>query len=437
MRKMLISSFLVTTLAIPSWSNEPPSDWDDDDKEFYRQILEQISDDDDSYSESGDVMSMETTRTYLTRSKKRKAETPPEDIAPPVIKKIKIDLDRIPYPQDIYNELTQYTIGQNDAMRSLSIFIHTHLINTRINESREQLETPATRPMEKSNILMIGPTGCGKTSSLEVLARFLDSPLVVGNATEWTSQGYIGRKWQDLFEELWSSAQIHLNKDGKTHSKQEIKDVAEKATIFIDEIDKLCTGSESQNLNVISRVQQELLPVIQGTKVKLKSGDELDTSNILFIAGGAFAGLTTDDKKKKQISPHDLHTYGMLPELAGRLANIVQFVPLDKSHLINIITQSKHSFMSQFIFKFKIAYGIDLTFSDEAIDHIADMASQQLTGARAINVMINKIMEDILFNIADYMNQPLTISKAMAVKSLKNFTPPKKDRDGPPLSMYS
>ncbi len=437
MRKMLISSFLATALAIPSWSNEPPSDGDDDDKELYRRILEQINDDDDSDYKPSDPVSIETTHTYPTRSKKRKAEIPPEDIAPPVIKKIKIELDRIPYPQDIYNELIQYTIGQNDAMRSLSIFIHTHLINTRINESREHLETPATRPMEKSNILMLGPTGCGKTSSLEVLARFLDSPLVVGNATEWTSQGYIGRKWQDIFENLWSSAQIHLNKDGKTHSKKEIQDAAEKAMVFIDEIDKLCPGSEGQNLSVISRVQQELLSVIQGTKVKLKSGDELDTSNILFIAGGAFAGLTTDQKKDYHITTHDLHTYGMLPELAGRLANIVQFTPLEKSHLINIITQSKHSFMSQFIFKFKIAYGIDLTFSDEAIDHIADMASKQLTGARAINVMINKIMEDILFNITDYMNQPLIISKAMAVKSLKNFTPPKKDRDDPPLSMYS
>lgn len=435
MKKIFIPITLTATLSSIVLANDPPLT--EDDINYYLHLMRDMTDDSGYTPEEDedDWLSPPTDHRYPTRSKKRKAEQPPEEDIAPAVKRAKIEIDGIPFPEAIYRELTQYTIGQDDAMRSLSIFIHTHLINTKINDSKDHLETPPSRPMEKSNILMLGPTGCGKTSTLEVLARYLGIPLVVGNATEWTSQGYIGRKWQDIFEDLWSSAQSHVSKDNKLHSKKEIQETAEKSIVFIDEIDKLCPGLEGKDLDVISRVQQELLPVIQGTRVKLKNGVELDTSGILFVAGGAFAGLTTDKKTPKKITAHDLHMYGMLPELAGRLANIVQFAPLEKKHLVDIITKSKHSFMSQFIFKFKVAYGIDLSFSKDAINHIADMASKQLTGARAINIMINKIMEDILFNLADYMDKPLVITKQMAEDSLKSFIPPKKE--GPPLSMYS
>lgn len=427
-----------------SWGAEPPNEPPNDDKvRCYVFLLtdnDLLYDPDYEPSEHSSDDEAYVDREYSTRSRKRQAEQPPAEEDVPVAKRHKIELEGIPFPDAIYQELIQYTIGQDEAMRSLSIFIHAHLINVKINESRDQLETPPTRAMEKSNILMVGPTGCGKTSTLEVLAKYLGTPLVVGNATEWTSQGYIGRKWQDIFEDLWSSAQSRVGIHSAKPTLREInliKTVAEKSIVFIDEIDKLCPGLDGKELEVINRVQQELLPVIQGTRVRLKSGVEIDTSGILFVAGGAFAELTTGKKKIDKITAHDLHAYGMLPELAGRLANVVQFGPLEKSHLIDIITKSKHSFMAQFIYKFKVAYGIDLSFDSGAIEHIADMASKQLTGARAINIMINKIMEDVLFKLAEYMDKPLVITKEMAETSLKSFVPPKKEESRPPLGMYS
>ena len=438
MKHVILQNLIAGILLNLSWAAEPPTD---DEIRHYMMLLveiDQLNDPDYTPSEdSSDDDGADIARDYSMRNRKRRAVQPPAEEDVPVAKRPKIVLDGIPFPDAIYQELIQYTIGQDAAMRSLSIFIHAHLINVRINESRDKLETPPTRAMEKSNILMVGPTGCGKTSTLEVLAKYLGTPLVVGNATEWTSQGYVGRKWQDIFEDLWSTAQLHARKNGARPTQSEIKKVAEKSIVFIDEIDKLCPGLDGEELDVINRVQQELLPVIQGTRVRLESGIEIDTSGILFVTGGAFADLTTGKKKIDKITAHDLHAYGMLPELAGRLANVVQFGPLEKSHLIDIIIKSKHSFMAQFIYKFKVAYGIDLSFDSGAIEHIADMASKQLTGARAINIMINKIMEDVLFKLAEYMDKPLVITKEMSETSLKSFVPPKKEESRPPLSMYS
>lgn len=404
MKQIVFQQVITGLLLNVSWGAEPPNEiLTDDAIRYYMILLDEGNDPDYMPSEhSSDEEGEIHSREYSTRSRKRQAEQPPAEEDMPVAKRQKIELEGIPLPNVIYQELIQYTIGQDEAMRSLSIFIHAHLINVRINESRDQLESPPSRAMEKSNILMVGPTGCGKTSTLEVLAKYLGTPLVVGNATEWTSQGYIGRKWQDIFEDLWSSAQLHARKNGVRPTQKEIKEVAEKSIVFIDEIDKLCPGLDGKELEVISRVQQELLPVIQGTKVRLKSGVEIDTSGILFVAGGAFAELTTGKKKIDKITAHDLHAYGMLPELAGRLANVVQFGPLEKRHLMDIILRSKHSFMSQSIDRFRVAYGIDLSFDSGAIEHIAEMASKQLTGARAINIMINKIMEDVLLRLEDY-----------------------------------
>lgn len=442
--KNLIPHLIISTFLTSVGASEPPTDINERDL-FMILLGSQLNDqnrdirypldDEDEYDDYSDE-TPPPEHNYNTRSKKRKATDQLIDEAP-LLKKKAIELTGIPYPLDIYNELIQYTMGQDDAMRSLSIFIHTHMINTRINQDSPNLETPYARPLEKSNIVMLGPTGCGKTSTLEVLAKYLGTPLVVGNATEWTSQGYVGRKWQDIFETLWTTAKSHLDRDGKTHGKAEYLECAQRSIVFIDEIDKLCPGLDGKDLDVINRVQQELLPVIQGTKVKLKSGIELDTSDMLFIGGGAFAGLTTDSKKSKKITTHDLHRYGMLPELAGRLSNIVQFAPLEQKHLVDIIKKSKHSFIGQSIYKFKVAYGIDLTFDDGAIDYIAEMASKQLTGARAINTMINKLMEDILFTIQDHHGKPLTITKEIAKKTLKGFIPPPDERSSPPLGMYS
>lgn len=347
-----------------------------------------------------------------------------EDMPSPKRLRTEIDLSGIPFPKQIYAELTQYTIGQDSAMKSLATFIHKHLVDIQLQELYADFpESEGKKSISKSNILLIGPTGCGKTSSLEVLAKYLNVPLVVGNATEWTAQGYVGSKWTDLFEKLYFSTLNFLSKDGKHPTEKEVQYTAEHAIVFIDEIDKLC--ATGQDLSVIERVQQELLPVIQGTTVTLEDNQTLDTSNILFIAGGAFPGLLTESGKNKNklqtITPKMLEKYGMLPELAGRLGNIVQFSNLTQNDLKRIMTTSKSSFMAQYVDQYKLAYKIDLTFSDEAIDYIAEVASHHRTGARAINAMINKVMEDIIFDIGDYMNKPLCIERDVVVKALKDF----------------
>lgn len=192
---------------------------DDEIADFYRRLVEILARDPDFIPDEDDSEETPPPREgpYDTRSRKRKA-APPATESAPFEKRARIDRTGIPAPIEIYQELIQYTIGQDEVMKSLSIFIHSHLINTRINESKDCLESPPTRPMDKSNILMVGPTGSGKTSTLEVLARYLSTLLVVGNATEWTSQGYSGRKWQDIFEDLWSSAQSRagINNDKPT-----------------------------------------------------------------------------------------------------------------------------------------------------------------------------------------------------------------------------
>lgn len=352
-------------------------------------------------------------------------------------------LEGILYPNEIFDHLVKFTIGQDEAMRSLATFLHEHLVTIRLREFlQENPDDPLYQDLslDKPNILMMGPTGCGKTSSLVVLSKILDIPLAIGNATEWTSQGYIGGKWQDVFDDLYSASRSLLREKGRPSSTSDTQSAAEHGIVFIDEIDKLCVAS-SGDLEVINRVQQELLPAVQGMKLELKSGGTIDTTNVLFIAGGAFPGLISSDQPKKgepikSIAPRDLERYGMLPELAGRLCNIVQFSALSQANLKDIILSSKSSALAQYIRKYKLAYQIDLTLEDGVIDYMAKVASKQRTGARALNSMIFRLMEDKTFNIRRYVGKPLIITKAEAREMLKNFEPKKEDHTSH-LMMYS
>lgn len=364
----------------------------------------------------------------------------PDLTAPSTKEDQTVDLSDIYFPGKIYKKLTEYTVGQDEAMQSLATFIHEHLVNMRLREAAlKNPENPLFQELalEKPNILMMGPTGCGKTSSLTVLSQFLKVPLAVGNATEWTSQGYIGGKWQEVFEKLVLNSRSLLQKEGREFSKEAVKKAAEHGIVFIDEIDKICVTS-SGDLDVINRVQQELLPVIQGMELMLNSGEILNTSNILFIAGGAFPGLipsSVNKSKQWTITPQKLESYGMLPELAGRLCNIVQFSALNKEGLKQIILTSKNSPLHQFIKKYELAYGIKLTFTPAAIDYIAEIASHQKTGARAINAMIFKLLKDKTFNIENYIGKPLSIDKETAVKVLEGYSKGAEEERNPSLAM--
>lgn len=364
-----------------------------------------------------------------------------------------VDLNGMLFPKEIYNYLTQYTIGQDKAMKSLATFIHKHLMKVRLREAA--LENPSNFALknlrvEKPNILIMGPTGTGKTSSLMLISELLKVPFAVGNATEWTAQGYIGGKCQDVFEKLVSNSQSLLRSQKKGAGKAAVLKAAAHGIVFIDEIDKICNKS-SGRLEVIDRVQQELLPIIQGTELTLNNGDKLDTSNILFIAGGAFPGLIPNDpeeprgkgfanggkeiKAQQVITPRMLEAYGMLPELAGRLCNIVQFSHLSKESLKQIVLSSKNSSLQQNIQEYMLGYQIELTFDDKVIDDIVDAAARQKTGARAINSMINQIMEDITFNIGEHIGKPMHIDSKIAEKALSPYMNESNQKDDTSLSM--
>ncbi|WP_010299199.1 AAA family ATPase [Candidatus Odyssella thessalonicensis] len=373
------------------------------------------------------------------QSKRKRISKSTEEVPP--LKKIKgLDLSGVPFPPEIYEHLIQYTIGQEGAMRSLASFIHRHLVNNRWRKAKPETYKSHT----KANVLMIGSTGCGKTSTLKVLADYLKIPFVVGNATEWTAQGYVGDKWQGIFDKLYAQASIFLSQNGSAPSDSDILLAAEQGIVFIDEIDKLCTKSLStkgQNLSVIERVQQELLPVVQGTTVRLENKKNLDTTNILFIAGGAFPGLLSKKNGEKislqPLTTMTLEDYGMIPELAGRLGNIVQFSDLSKDDLKRILIESKTSALMEEIDKHRFLYDIELTIADDALDYIATIAALHGSGARALNTMLSKVLEGFTFNIKDYMGHSLIIEKEIAVTALKDQEHKKEPEDISHLFMYT
>ncbi len=435
-------------------SDEKPTNSDPFPKNY---MIFMLFPENDKAPKSNDNESEKTTTTLTSEGEKNPVNSLTKSLSvssTQLSKKEKEDESlEILYPDDIYNYLIQYTIGQDEAMRSLSTFIHQHLMMVHLRQKAK--DNPHDEDLkglviEKPNILMMGPTGCGKTSSLKEVSKLLKVPFATGNATEWTAQGYIGGKWQDTFDMLVSNAQSILTSQKKPKGNGEVLKLASQGIVFIDEFDKICNKTAGE-LEVIDRVQQELLPVIQGTEIKLNSGDYLDTSNILFIAGGAFPGLIpnhqdqeTQKSSKKHnktpdvITPAHLEKYGMLPELAGRLCNIVQFSPLDKEALKKIILNSKTSALKQSVKYYKAAYKIDLTIDDMVVDYIAEAALRQKTGARGINAMLYKLMEEKSFNIKKYIGNPVKITVEDARKVLEPYIKELKEDVNPShLMMYT
>lgn len=333
-------------------------------------------------------------------------------------------LEKIPSPREIKEILDQYVIGQDEAKKTLSVAVYNHykrIANEEEMESKHEQNDDDVE-IQKSNILLLGPTGCGKTLLASTLAKILNVPFAIADATTLTEAGYVGEDVENILLKLIQAADGDIEK-------------AEKGIIYIDEIDKITRKSENPSItrDVSGEgVQQALLKIVEGTiaSVPPQGGRkhpqqellQIDTSNILFICGGAFEGLENiikdrmgkksmgfgaDIQSKKdidrykvfeQILPQDLLKFGMIPEFIGRLPIIATLKELNKEALIKITTEPKNALVKQYK-KLLEMDDVELVFEQEALEAIVDKAIERKTGARGLRSIIEDIMRDIMFDI--------------------------------------